>query len=182
MKKTLISILLATAGVLAAIPAAQAAGEVILATSVNDKMQAVVAEINKTQRSLVLQFADDTKLDIYNVATGITRFDTLNVGDKVNVKLTEGMALLLQKGTAGVRGVFEGEGYQESADGGGRVLTTRIRSDIVKVDAAKQLITVKNPENRLVSYKVADAELLSSAAAGDQVDLILRRTVTIVAE
>lgn len=185
MQKKLIAGLLASVFMFAAVPmvqAADASGEVVLAVADRDKVQTSIAAIDKDKRAIALQFEDGKILELFNIPAKVTRFDSLNVGDKVDVKTTEALAILLIKGTAGVRSIVEGEGYQATADGAGRVLTTRIRSDIVRVDPAAGFITVKNPDGRLQTHKVADQEILKSAAVGDQAELILRYSVVIWAE
>ncbi|WP_028452004.1 hypothetical protein [Chitinilyticum aquatile] len=185
MQKKLIAGLLASAFLFAAAPLAQAAdtqGEVVLAAASRDKVKTSVASIDKEQRSVGLKFEDGKVLELFNIPAKVTRFDTLNVGDAVDVKTTEAIAILLIKGGAGVRSIVEGEGYQATEDGGGRILTTRIRSDVVRVDQAAGFITVKNPDGQLQTHKVNDKELLKSAAVGDQAELILRYTVAIWAE
>ena len=99
-------------------------------------------------------------------------FAQLKVGDVVNVKYFESLALELKKGggmkvekteTAGMAGAKPGA---TPAGMAGRQVT--VVGDVIKLDAATQIVTVKGPE-RTVELKARDPEQFKLIAVGDQI-------------
>ncbi|WP_028455387.1 hypothetical protein [Chitinilyticum litopenaei] len=184
MQKTLMAMILGACFALApaTVMAEAQSGEVVLAVSERDSVETTVSEIDKVNRNVTLKFANGEEVALLAVPAEITRLDSLNVGDKVTVKASDTLAILLIKGGSGVRAIIDGEGYQRTADGAGRVMTRRIRSDIVAVDQQAQTVTVKNLSGELQTIKVQNEATLRNAAKGDQAEVIMRTSVAIWAK
>ncbi len=99
-------------------------------------------------------------------------FDQLKVGDVVDMRYRETLAVELKKGggmkvekteKAGAVGAKPGE---TPAGVVGRQVT--VVGDVMRVDAATQTVTVKGPQ-RTVDLKVRDPEQFKLIAVGDQI-------------
>jgi hypothetical protein len=144
-------------------------GKVGVAQTVD--VSATIAAIDKSSRTITLK---GPKGDEVKVEAGpeVKNFDQLKVGDVVDMRYRESLALELKKGggmkvekteKAGAVGAMPGE---TPAGVVGRQVT--VVGDVIKVDAATQIVTVKGPQ-RTVELKVRDPEQFKLIAVGDQI-------------
>jgi len=144
-------------------------GKVSLAQTID--VSATITAIDKATRGITLK---GPKGDEVKVTAGpeVKNFDQLKVGDVVNLKYYESLAMELKKGggmkvekteKAGAAGVKPGE---KPAGVAGRQIT--VVGDVIAMDAATQTLTVKGPE-RTVNLKVRDPEQYKLVAVGDQI-------------
>jgi hypothetical protein len=134
-------------------------------------VSATITAIEKSTRTITLK---GPKGDEVKVEAGpeVKNFDQLKVGDVVDMRYRETLALELKKGggmkvekteKAGAVGAKPGE---TPAGIVGRQVT--VVGDVMKVDAATQTVTVKGPQ-RTVELKVRDPEQFKLIAVGDQI-------------
>ena len=144
-------------------------GKVGVAQTVD--VSATITAIEKSSRTITLK---GPKGDEVKVEAGpeVKNFDQLKVGDVVDMRYRETLALELKKGggmkvekteKAGAVGAKPGE---TPAGVVGRQVT--VVGDVMKVDAATQTVTVKGPQ-RTVELKVRDPEQFKLIAVGDQI-------------
>lgn len=134
-------------------------------------VSATITAIEKSTRTITLK---GPKGDEVKVEAGpeVRNFDQLKVGDIVDMRYRETLALELKKGggmkvekteKAGAVGAKPGE---TPAGVVGRQVT--VVGDVIKVDGATQTVTVKGPQ-RTVELKVRDPEQFKLIAVGDQI-------------
>ncbi len=134
-------------------------------------VSATITAIEKSSRTITLK---GPKGDEFKIEAGpeVKNFDQLKVGDIVDMRYRETLALELKKGggmkvekteKAGAVGAKPGA---QPAGVVGRQVT--VVGDVIKVDAATQTVTVKGPQ-RTVDLKVRDPEQFKLIAVGDQI-------------
>jgi hypothetical protein len=134
-------------------------------------VSATITAIDKSSRTITLK---GPKGDEVKVEAGpeVKNFDQLKVGDVVDMRYRETLALELKKG-----GGMKVEKTEKAAAVGakpgetpaglvGRQVT--VVGDVINVDAATQTVTVKGPQ-RTVDLKVRDPEQFKLIAVGDQI-------------
>jgi len=103
----------------------------------------------------------------------VVNFDKLKVGDRVDVKYIEALAVELHKGggkavartdTAGAD-----RGPAGSPPGGIAARKVTVVGDVIAVDPATRMVTVKGPK-RTVEFVVKDPEQFKMIAKGDQLE------------
>ena len=144
-------------------------GKVGVAQSV--EVSATITAIDKATRAITLKGPKGEEAQIV-AGSEVKNFAQLKVGDVVNVKYFESLALELKKGggmkvekteKAGMAGAKPGA---TPAGLAGRQVT--VVGDVVKLDAATQTVTVKGPQ-RTVELKARDPEQFKLIAVGDQI-------------
>lgn len=134
-------------------------------------VSATITAIEKASRTLTLKgpHGDEVKIE---AGPEVRNFDQLKVGDIVDIRYIESLALELKKGggmkvekteKAGAVGAQPGA---QPAGVLGRQIT--VVGDVIKVDAAKQTVTLKGPQ-RTLEMKVRDPEQFKLIAVGDQI-------------
>ncbi len=144
-------------------------GKVGVAQTVD--VSATITAIDKSSRTITLK---GPKGDEVKVEAGpeVKNFDQLKVGDVVDMRYRETLALELKKG-----GGMKVEKTEKAAAVGakpgetpagvvGRQVT--VVGDVIALDAATQTVTVKGPQ-RTVELKVRDPEQFKLIAVGDQI-------------
>jgi hypothetical protein len=135
------------------------------------EVAATITAIDKATRAITLK---GPKGDEVTIVAGpeVKNFAQLKVGDTVNMKYYESLALELKKGgglkvekteKAGAVGAKPGE---TPAGVAGRQVT--VVGDVIKLDASTQTVTVKGP-NRTLDLKARDPEQFKLIAVGDQI-------------
>ena len=144
-------------------------GKVGVAQTVD--VSATITAIEKSSRTITLKGPKGEELKI-EAGPEVKNFDQLKVGDVVDMRYRESLALELKKGggmkvekteKAGAVGAKPGE---TPAGLVGRQVT--VVGDVIKVDAATQTVTVKGPQHT-VELKVRDPEQFKLIAVGDQI-------------
>ena len=138
------------------------------------KVTATVTAIDQATRDVTLKGPQGNELTV-TAGAAVKNFASIKVGDKVDVQYVEEEALTLElkKGggmvvarteKSGAAGAKPGE---KPAGAYGRQVT--IVADVIGLDAAKQVVTLKGPQ-RTVDLEIADPEQFKRIAKGDQVE------------
>jgi len=135
------------------------------------KATATITAIDKAKRDITLKGPQGNEMTI-TAGPQVKNFDALKVGDRVNIEYSQALMLELKKG-GGLAVTKNEEKEAASAAPGqqpmgvvGRKVT--VIADIVAVDPATQVVTLKGPE-RTVEIRVPDPEQLKRIKKGDQV-------------
>jgi hypothetical protein len=115
----------------------------------------------------------------------VKNFTRMKVGDQVNVKYVEALTLELKKGGGGTVGRTEKAGAGAAKPGerpaGAAGRQVKVIADVVNVDTANQVVTLKGPK-RTVDLKVRDPKQLAMIAKGDQVEATYTEAVAVSVE
>jgi hypothetical protein len=135
------------------------------------QVTATVKAINHKTRTLTLAGANG-KRATYTVSKAAINFDQIRVGDRVNVTVTEALAVYLRpEGTP--PSVGEGATVALAPKGampGGMVATTtEVTARVVSVDAATRHVTMLLPDGRKRTVSVNPNVDLAKVAPGDSV-------------
>jgi Cu/Ag efflux protein CusF len=145
---------------------------------------ASIVTLDKATREVALK-GPQGNIVVVTAGPQVTNFDKLKVGDSVKIKYVEAVAVSLKKGGGLVVGKTESAGAAGAKAGatpagvGGREVT--IVADVVAVDPAKQMVTLKGP-NRTVDVRIDDPEQFKRIAKGDQVEAKYVQAVAVAVE
>ena len=135
------------------------------------KATATITAIDAATRDITLKGPQGNEL-VVTAGPEVKNFASLKVGDQVDLQYVEALTLELKKGggmvvarstQSGMAGAKPGE---TPAGAVGRTVT--IVADVVGLDPAKQVVTLKGPQ-RTVDLHIADPEQFKRIAKGDQV-------------
>ena len=190
MQKLVVAVALAVGATFAMSAAAQT-GAVVAGTAPGMagvaqtvKITATITAIDKATRDVTLKGPQGNELTI-TAGPEIKNFDKLKVGDQVDAQYVEALTLELKKGGGLVVGRTEQAGAvgakpgQTPAGAVGRQVT--IIADVVGLDPAKQVVTLKGPK-RTVDLKVPDPEQFKRIAKGDQVEATFTQALALAVE
>jgi Cu/Ag efflux protein CusF len=165
-----------------AVVAGKAPGMVGVAQTV--KLTATITAIDKATRDVTLMGPQGNEVTV-TAGPEVKKFDALKVGDQVDVQYVEALTLELKKGGGMVVARTEQKGAVAAkpgeAPGGAVGRQVTIVADVVAVDAAKQVVTLKGPK-RTVDLKVPDPEQLKRIAKGDQVEATFTQALALAVE
>src|SRR5947207_2002381 len=165
-----------------AVVAGKAPGMVGVAQTV--KVTATNTAIDKATRDVTLKGPQGNEITV-TAGPEVKKFDSLKVGDQVDVQYVEALTLELKKGGGMVvarteqKGAVGAKPGEQPAGAVGRQVT--IVADVVAVDPARQVITLKGPQ-RTVDLKVADPEQFKRIAKGDQVEATFTQALALAVE
>jgi hypothetical protein len=182
MRKSMMAMGLAAAGLLLQAQVWAAQEQVIVSETVRNSVEAVVESVDLAQRDLTIRMPDGEKIEFTAVDLGVTHFDQVKINDKINVSGSEAIAIVLSKGTAGVRRVVVSEGRDVTADGVGVLRKRETYHDVIAIDYDKGLARVKNAEGQVVELEVPNKALLAQASVGDQLIVAARATLRVWAK
>jgi hypothetical protein len=145
------------------------------------EVAATITAIDKATRGITLK---GPKGDEVAIVAGpeVKNFAQLKVGDTVNIKYYESLALELKKGgglkvekteKSGAVGAKPGE---TPAGVAGRRVT--VVGDVIALDAATQTVTVKGPQ-QTVNLKARDPEQFRLIAVGDQIQATYTEAIAV---
>ena len=176
------------AAAFAALPAFAQTGSAMVGTAPGKaaavetlKVTATITAVDKATRDVTLKGPQGNELTV-TAGPEVKNFDQLKVGDRVDLNYVEALTLELKKGgglvvqrteKAGAAGAKPGE---KPAGAVGRQVT--VVADVVAVDAAKQVVTLKGPQ-RTVDLKISDPEQFKRIAKGDQVEATYTQAVAL---
>jgi hypothetical protein len=166
----------------AAVVAGQAPGMVGVAQTV--KLTATITAIDKATRDVTLKGPQGNEVTV-TAGPEVKKFDSLKVGDQVDVQYVEALTLELKKGGGMVVARTEQKGAVGAKPGetpGGAVgRQVTIVADVVGLDPVKQVVTLKGPQ-RTVDLKVPDPEQFKRIAKGDQVEATFTQALALAVE
>lgn len=148
------------------------------------KATATISAIDKSTRDVTLKNAQG---DLMTVTAGpeVKNFDMLKVGDQVDLQYVEALTLELKKGGGMVVGRTEkadAVGAKKGETPGGAVgRQVTIIADVVSVDPAKQMVTLKGPK-QTVELRIPDPEQFKRIAKGDQVEAKFTQALAVAVE
>ncbi len=190
MQKLIVALGLAAAVTLAG-PAAAQTGAVVAGTAPGKaavaetvKVTATITAIDKATRDVTLKGPQGNEITL-TAGPEVKNFAQLKVGDQVNLQYVDALTLELKKGgglvvqrttTAGAAGAKPGE---KPAGAVGREV--KIVADVIAVDPAKQVVTLKGPQ-RTVDLRIPDPEQFKRIAKGDQVEATYTQALAVAVE
>ena len=118
---------------------------------------ASVKAINRGLRSVVLKKDDGEEATIH-VPDAVKGFDTLKVGDKVDVDYYESLAISMAP-TGTKPSMTERKGSSVDMGGGITGREVKMSAEVVSVDPGANTITFKGPKGNMRTVYVADAAL-----------------------
>lgn len=148
------------------------------------RVTAKVVAIDKNTRTVTLKGPQGRTIDV--VAGGEVRnFEQIRVGDMVVAQYLQALTLELKKGS-GIRQRSEREA-SERAEPGGKPAAVEARqtvivADVVAVDPAKQIVSLRGPKGRIVELEVQDPEQFKRVKKGDQVEAVYTEALALSVE
>jgi len=134
---------------------------------------AKVVAVDPTQRTVTLQGSSGTTRTI-EVGDEVRNFDQIKVGDTVHAKYTRALALELKKSGAALQAPTEEHAVTPPPAPGEKPGGTVARkvtavAEVVAVDPAKQLVTLRGAQGNEVDVAVQDPSQLKNIKKGDHV-------------
>jgi len=161
---------------------ATAPGKAVIAETI--KIGATITAIDKPTRDVTLKGPQGNLLTV-TAGPEVKNFDQLKVGDQVQLAFVEALTLELKKGGKLVVGRTEQAGAAAAkpgaAPGGAIGRQVTVVADVVAVDPAKQVVTLKGPK-QTVDLRVPDPEQFRNIAKGDQVEAKFTQAVAVAVE
>jgi Cu/Ag efflux protein CusF len=159
-----------------------APGKAVMAETV--KVTATITAIDKASRDVTLKGPQGNSMTV-TAGPDVKNFDKLKVGDQVDIQYIEALTLELKKGGGLVVGRTETAdkvGAKKGEQPGGAVgRQVTIVADVVAVDPARQIVTLKGPK-QTVDLRIADPEQFKRIAKGDQVEAKYTQAVALSVE
>jgi len=159
--------------------AGSAPGAVGVVQSVD--VAATITAIDAASRVVTLKGPQGRELSVV-AGPEVKNFAQLKVGDIVNIKYAEALTLELRKGGGKPVAWTERDGAAAAKPGAmpGAVIGRQISvvGDVIAVDAAAKIVTVKGPK-RTVELKVQDPEQLKLIKKGDQIEATFTEAVAV---
>ena len=161
---------------------ATAPGKAVIAETV--KISATITAIDKATRDVTLKGPEGNLLTV-TAGAEVKNFDKLKVGDQVDLQYVEALTLELKKGGGAKVAMTEKKdavGAKKGETPGGAVgRQVTVVADVVAVDPAKQVVTLKGPK-QTVNLKVRDPEQFKNIAKGDQVEATFTQALAVAVE
>ena len=153
-------------------------GKASIASTV--EASATVVGIDKGTRTITLKGPERT----FEVVAGdeVRNFDQIKVGDRVTAKYVEALTLELKKTKApldvkGAAVVTRAAPGARPGAAAGREIT--FLADVVNVDPAKSIISLKGPSGNIVDLKVQNPDHFKVVKKGDQVEAVYTQAVAV---
>ncbi|HKF96805.1 MAG TPA: hypothetical protein VKB20_01000, partial [Steroidobacteraceae bacterium] len=146
-----------------------------VAGAATTEVTAKVIAVDPAQRTVTLQ-STSGKTRTIDVGDQVRNFDQIKVGDTVHAKYTQAVALELKKGGGALQApTEEGAVTAPPAPGqkpGGTVARkVTATAEVVAVNSAKQMVTLRGPEGNEVDVEAQDPEQLKNIKKGDHVQV-----------
>ena len=148
------------------------------------KATATITAIDKSTRDVTLKGPQGNEVTL-TAGADVKNFDAIKAGDQVNAQYVEALTLELKKGGGMAVARTEKTDAMKAKPGAapagavGRQVT--IVADVVAVDPATQVVTLRGPK-RTVDMVVADPEQFKRIAKGDQVEATYTQAVAMALE
>jgi hypothetical protein len=139
------------------------------------EVTAKVVAVDAAQRTVTLQSAGGKKRTI-EVGDEVRNFNQIKVGDTVHAQYTEALALELKKGAGPMTAPTEEQAITPAPPAGAKPGGTVARkvtamTEVIAVDSAKQMVTLRGPRGNEVDVDVQDPEQLKNIKKGDHVQV-----------
>ena len=190
MKKLLVALGLVVVAVIAAPVGAQTGAVVtgkapgVVGVAQTRNLTATITAIDKAMRDVTLKGPQGNEITL-TAGPEVKKFDSLKVGDQVDVQYVEAFTVELKKGGGMAvarteqKGAVGSKPTESPAGAVGRQVT--VVADVVALDPATQMVTLKGP-NRTVDLKVVDPEQFKRIAKGDQVEATYTQALALAVE
>jgi len=148
------------------------------------KGTATITAVDKATRDITLKGPQGREMTI-TAGPDVKNFDQLKVGDQVDMQYVEALTLQLRK--QGDKVVAKTEktdavGAKKGETPGGAVgRQVTVVANVVAVDPAKQVVTLKGP-NQTVDLRVKDPAQFKNIAVGDQVEATFTQAFAVAVE
>lgn len=157
---------------------AVAGGELVTLT-------ATVQAVDQAKRIVTLKGPEGEVFDL-KVGDEVRNLPQVKAGDLVVTKYFESVAIEVRKGGLGIRSAESQTAVSRAQPGerpaGAVATTTTIVANVLKVDNAKQVVTVEGPSGKSVKVKVKDPAVLQQIKPGEQVELVITEAFAIAVE
>ena len=176
---TLVAAALLAAPFIAQAQSSEATKPVVVDAAVTDNLfqlyEGVVTKIDKKTRTIY--FKNNEGESKFVAGPEIKNFDQIKKGDRLNVTYELAVAIeLIKTKSDGIRSKVETstETASKAGEKPSRTIsnTTTIIADIVEVDRAKKLVSVKGPSGKITVVTVKNPQLLADVNVGEQVKVI----------
>ena len=156
----------------AVLHAASAAAQVKTITGETQNVTATVEAVQQSSRLVTLKDKEGNHHVLY-VPTDVKRFDTVKVGDTLNLKYHENVTLRPHEPGAKVLDETTGARTPSAGDkaGGTAAVQRTITAKITAIDMAAPSVTFTGPNGWNYSSRVEDKAALSKVKVGDQFDI-----------
>lgn len=148
------------------------------------QISASVVAIDQGTRTVTLKGPQDKTVDVV-AGDDVKNFDEIRVGDLVNVRYAQALALELRK-TRAVGDLTERSGSTQAKPGerpaGAAVHQITAIAEVTDVDPQKQQITLKGPRGNIVDLDVRNPDQFKVVKKGDQVDVTYTEAMAISVE
>ena len=139
------------------------------------EITAKVIAVDPSQRTVTLQGASG-KTRTIEVGDQVHNFDQIKVGDMVHAKYTQALALELKKGATTMSAPTEERAITPPPAAGakpGGTVARRVTAtaEVVAVDPAKQMVTLRGPAGNEVDVEAQDPNQLTNIKKGDHVQV-----------
>jgi Cu/Ag efflux protein CusF len=144
-----------------------------VAGAATTEVTAKVVAVDPSQRTVTLQSADGKTRSI-EVGDEVRNFDQIKVGDTVHAQYTQALALELKKGPTSMAAPTEEQSITPAPPPGAKPGGTVARkvtatAEVIAVDPAKQIVTLRGPKGNEVDLEVQDPNQLKNIKTGDHV-------------
>jgi hypothetical protein len=146
-----------------------------VAGAATTEVTAKVTAVDPAQRTVTLLGASGNTRTI-EVGDEVRNFDQIKVGDTVHAKYTQALALELKKGATGMAAPTEEHAITPAPPPGAKPGGTVARkvtatAEVIAVDPAKQMVTLRGPKGNEVDVEVQDPNQLKNINKGDHVQV-----------
>ena len=159
------------------VAAATAPGKAAVAQTF--KATLTITAIDKATRDVTLKGPQGNEV-VVTAGPEVKNFDSLKVGDRVDVEYVEALTLELKKGGGLIvsRSTTTDSASAKPGEtpGGAKGRQVTVVADVVAVNPATQTVTLKGPQ-RTVDLRIPDPEQFKRIAKGDQVEATYTQAV-----
>jgi hypothetical protein len=146
-----------------------------VAGAATTQVTAKVIAVDPAKRSVTLQSASG-KTRTIEVGDQVHNFDQIKVGDTVHAKYTQALALELKKGGGALsapteEGAITPPPAAGQKPGGTVARKVTATAEVVAVNSAKQMVTLRGPEGNEVDVEAQDPNQLKNIKKGDHVQV-----------
>jgi hypothetical protein len=146
-----------------------------VAGAATTEVTAKVVAVDPAQRTVTLQSASG-KTRTIEVGDQVRNFDQIKVGDTVHAKYTQALALQIKPGTSALAAPIEEHAFTPPPAPGAKPGGTVARkvtatAEVIAIDPAKQMVTLRGPAGNEVDVDVQDPNQLKNVKKGDHVQV-----------
>ena len=118
----------------------------------------VVTAIDRSTRNVTLQNADGEKKTV-QVPAEVKAYDTLKVGDRIDINYQESIAVSLAPTGSKPSMTERTTGGKMEGGGMGTARETTVSAEVISVDVAANKVTFKGPKGQIKTVTVADPQM-----------------------